>query len=145
MWSRLLYDLETHLAHGLGGDARAAGLQESEARLLLALDPDRGLSMSEVAARLGRDPTTATRFVDRAEQRELVERRAGRQDRRQRMVYLDLRGRACREALILRRRKRATEMVQAVQQATGLGESQVSWFLNALRDAIRDQREAPAA
>ena len=140
MWSQLLHDMETALARSLSGDAKAAGLQASEARLLLSLEPDRGLSMREVADRLARDPTTATRFVDRAEKRDLVERHAGRQDRRQRMVFLGVRGRACREALLLRRHQRANAMVQVVQQTTGLGENQIGWFLNALRDALRDAR-----
>lgn len=127
-----LYALELRLAAGLAEDARAAGVPEAVARVLMAAEEERGVSMREVARRVDRDPTTVTRFVDRASSDGWVERRPGTADRRQRMVVLTDAGRELRDALLATRQQRATRWLEDVQDATGLGEGQVSWFLDAL-------------
>jgi len=132
MWTTELERLETLLAEGLGEDAAAEALEASEARFLLALRPDEAVAMQEVARRLGRDPTTATRFADRVERRGLVERRAGSSDRRQRMARLTPEGSARRARLLERRETRARQLVDRVLEQTGLGEGQIGWFLSAL-------------
>ena len=56
------------LATALIGGRATGRLDRTEAvaRVLLCLEPGTGTAMTEVARRLGRDPSTATRFVDRA-------------------------------------------------------------------------------
>lgn len=137
MSSDALHALEVRLAAGLSQDARAARVPEAVARLLLAVEVDRGVSMTELARRLDRDPSTITRFVDRAVADGLLERRAGTADRRQRMVVPTPRGREVRHVLLTARQKREAQWLEAVQGATGLGEGQVSWFLDALIQAAR--------
>ncbi|MHC5012548.1 MAG: MarR family transcriptional regulator [Planctomycetota bacterium] len=131
MRSRPLEELEILLATGLRTDARAIGLREATARVLLVLEPDLALPMGEVARRLGRDPSTATRFVDRATEEGLVGRHEGR-DRRRRLAHLTPRGRDVRARLQDRRDARAAALPTAVQERTGLGAGEVEWFLEAV-------------
>jgi DNA-binding MarR family transcriptional regulator len=140
MWTHELQRLETLLGQGLGDDASEAGLAESEARLLLALEPGEHVAMNELARRLGRDPTTATRFADRVERRGLLTRRAGSRDRRQRMAVLTPEGAARREALCALRDARARRLLETVLEQTGLGEGQVAWFLGALLAGLESDR-----
>lgn len=136
MRERLLLDLERHLTAGLQADARRAGVTEATARVLLALDPAGGLPMGTVARRLGRDPSTATRFVDRAATRGLVARNPG-VDRRRRLAVLTAAGTELRERLLALRSARARALPGHVQAQTGLGEGEVGWFLEVLADALR--------
>lgn len=133
----LLDQLEIHLARGLAEDARFADRTEATARVLLAVEPGDGLAMGAVARRLGRDPSTATRFVDRAVAEGLVRRQAGQRDRRRRFVVLTPEGEVARDALLRRRRHRAESLLTAMLDSTGLGSGQVEWFLDALRDALQ--------
>lgn len=143
MASDALHSLEVRLAAGLSRDARAAQIPEAVARLLIAVEMDRGVSMRELARRLDRDPSTITRFVDRAVSDGLLERRAGTADRRQRMVIATPRGETVRHTLLEARRKRETRWLEAVQGVTGLGEGQVIWFLDALIDAADPRIDGP--
>ncbi len=143
MWVAPLLRLESLLAGGLNEDAALEGLEGSEARLLLVLEPGTGISMQELARRLGRDPTTVTRAADRAERHGLIERRPGSRDRRQRMTLLSETGLRRRLALVERRERRARSLVDAVLGETGLGEGQIAWFLAALVAGLERTAEPP--
>ncbi len=127
----LLRDLETRLALGLRSDAQRLTLREATARVLLAVGEDEAVAMSEVARRVGRDPSTATRFVDRATADALLQRDPAVEDRRRRLVRLTDRGREARAQLLERRRRRAQSLLDAILVDTGLGKGQVEWFLKA--------------
>ncbi len=131
MRSHLLDDLERLLCLGLRDDARRTGLAEATARVLLVLVPGEDLPMGDVATRLGRSRSTATRFVDRAVAEGLVERRTGL-DRRRRLAQLTPAGVTARESLSALRSQRAGALPRAVQERTGLGEGEVEWFVEAV-------------
>ena len=136
MTARLLHELEIHLARGLHLDAEAAGLREATARVLLAVREGETVPMSEIARRVGRDPSTATRFVDRAVVDGLLNRTPGVQDRRRRVVELTPEGLATRARLKEIRVARADSLTSATLSETGLGLDQLEWFLNALVTAL---------
>ena len=135
-WSRRLDDLERLLGLGLRADARRTGVNEATARVLLALEPGEEVPMGEVALRIGREPSTATRFVDRAVAEGLVERLLGL-DRRRRLARLTPAGVTAREALGAVRDLRTRALPRAIQERTGLGEDEVAWFVEALVRALR--------
>lgn len=135
MRSRLLDDLERLLARGLKADARHAGSTEATARILLVLSPGEAVPMGDVADRVGRDASTATRFVDRAVVAGLARREPGL-DRRRRLASLTAEGEAVRSRLLALRSARAAALPGAVRARTGLGEAEVEWFLDALVDAL---------
>ncbi len=135
----LLRDLETHLALGLRADASRVGLREATARVLLAVSEDEAVPMAEVARRVGRDPTTATRFVDRASEDELLQRHPAVEDRRRRLVRLTERGREARVRLLEVRRQRADALLESILGETGLGEGQVEWFLQAFVTGLQGE------
>ena len=132
----LLRDLETRLANGLRQDAARVGLLEATARVLLAVGADEAVAMTEVARRVGRDPTTATRFVDRATKDDLLRRDPGAEDRRRRLVRLTDLGREARQRLLDVRRHRADALLASILAETGLGEGQVEWFLQAFAKGL---------
>jgi DNA-binding MarR family transcriptional regulator len=134
--SSLLESLESRLARGLREDARALGRAESTARVLLALDPVSGISMGRLAERIDRDASTVTRFVHRAIREGLVERRSAAADRRTRLLVLTPSGRAVRAELAALRSERAASVREDVRGRTGLGEEEVTWFLEALDRAL---------
>ncbi len=134
--AHLLADLERLLAEGLRVDARRAGLPESTARVLLALEAGEEVPMSELAARIGRSPSTATRFADRATAAGLLRRETGL-DRRRRLATLTADGETARERLLRRCSQRAEALPRAVQRRTGLGAAEVEWFLASLVQALR--------
>jgi DNA-binding MarR family transcriptional regulator len=135
MIARLLDALEIHLGQALRNDARRLAQTEASARVLLALEPVESVPMTLVAERLGRDPSTATRFVDRAEADGLVLRVAGDADRRARLVRLTPKGDELRRALIDLRTQRGRSVLASVETHTGLNADQVQWFLKALAEA----------
>ena len=137
MISALLDALEVHLGHALRVDAQRLSQSEASARVLLAFEPGEAVPMADVAERLGRDPSTVTRFVDRAEADGLVLRVAGESDRRRRLARLTPKGEEIRRALVELRSTRARALVESVEGQTGLGSDQVQWFLQALSDAAR--------
>ena len=132
----MLHRLDQALADGFGEDAARVGRTEATARVLLAIAPGEGVPMGEMARRLGRDPSTATRFVDRVVREGLVQRGPGEVDRRCRVVGLTPDGEAMRQRLEVLRQDRARAIHEAVQGRTGLGPGQVDWFLQALADAV---------
>jgi len=131
MLTTLLRDLETRLALGLRADAGGVGLREATARILLAVDEDEAVAMTEIAHRVGRDPSTATRFVDRAAADDLLHRTPGARDRRRRLVRLTESGREARRRLLEGRRHHADAVVEAIREEMGLGRGQIEWFLQA--------------
>ena len=128
----LLHELEIRLAQGLHADAAEAGLREATARVLLALSEGDPVGMGEVARRVGRDPSTATRFVDRALADGLLERSRGLRDKRRRVVTLTPEGAQARQRLSEIRERRAQTLTEATLDETGLGLGQVEWFLQAV-------------
>lgn len=139
MMARLLHELEIHLARGLHQDAEAAGLREATARVLLAIRDGEQVTMTEVAQRVGRDPSTATRFVDRAVQDDLMIRAPGVKDKRRRVVRLTDSGRETRARLVEVRTARAEALTNATLAETGLGLDQLEWFLKALLSALSER------
>ena len=76
------------------------GLQVPEWRVLAALSDGDGIKLGELAAAALKRQPTMTKIVDRMERAGLVERRTGREDRRQVRIYITPAGRArVREAL----------------------------------------------
>ena len=131
-----LHTLGVRLAQGLRADARDVGLPESAARLLLAIEPSRDQSMSQLAVRIGRDTSTVTRFTDRAIKLELVLREPGSVDARQRIVRLTNLGMVKRDLLLQAAASRLERLVSQVRTQTGLGENNVNWFLQALTNSL---------
>ena len=139
MTARLLHELEIHLARGLHMDAEAADLREATARVLLAIRDGEQITMTEVALRVGRDPSTATRFVDRAVLDGLLIRAPGVKDKRRRVVRLTESGSATRARLVAVRTARAEALTSATLEETGLGLDQLEWFLKALLRALSER------
>ncbi len=136
MIARLLDTLEVHLGQTLRQDAARLGLSEATARVLLACEPGDLVPMTQLATRLGRENSTATRLVDRAEREGLVIRVAGADDRRSRIVRLSPAGEDRRRALLEQRELRAKALEAAVGAEIGLTPDQMEWFLTALARAI---------
>ena len=141
----LLDALETRLSAGLRKDAQAVSRMEATARVLLAMGPDEGVPMRELARRIARDPSTVTRFAERAAQEGLVEQRPGSEDRRQRLLHLTAAGRSTREALLARRRSRETHLKDGIASGTGLGAAEVEWFLAAVLEGLAPDRASPTS
>ena len=139
-----LTELETRLAGDLRQDAQTAGLLEATARVLLALAPEEGVPMSTLAERIGRDATTATRFVNRAEGDGLLARTAGTRDKRRRLVALTEAGQTARTRLVAVRERRAAALLERLLGATGLHEGQVEWFLASMLEGMRGEGGAAA-
>jgi DNA-binding MarR family transcriptional regulator len=96
-----------------------------QAQALRLLDPDRPLSMSEIAERLVCDASNVTGIADRLEARGLVERRSG-DDRRVKALALTPKGVEVRRHVIESMR-RPPEAIAALSQADQ----------RALRDILR--------
>lgn len=95
--------------------ARAAelGLTPAQAHALMVLQPDRTLTMRELAAGLDCDPSTVTGLADRLEAHGLVDRQAIPGDRRVKALALTQDG-VERRSLVLERLARAPESVTAL-------------------------------
>jgi DNA-binding MarR family transcriptional regulator len=143
MRSGLLDELEVLLGSSLVLDARGARHTEATARVLLAVRPDEGVPMGEIARRMGRDASTATRFVDRAAREGLVERERGA-DRRRRLVFLTRSGLDAHARLCALREIRARRLSETIRAETGLGAAEVEWFASGLVQALaRDGAPGP--
>lgn len=140
MWEQDLLRLEALLGRSLGADARRAGVREATARVLLALGEGTPRSMGAIAERIGRDPTTTTRFVDRAVAEGLVLRHPGTHDRRVRMVELTPQGEVARRALLKAWQERAARLGARLLARTGMVEGQSEWFLGELLRAAEAER-----
>jgi len=95
--------------------ARAAelGLTPAQAHALMVLQPDRTLTMRELAAGLDCDPSTVTGLADRLEAHGLVDRQAIPGDRRVKALALTSDG-VERRSQVLERLARAPESVAAL-------------------------------
>jgi MarR family transcriptional regulator, organic hydroperoxide resistance regulator len=80
------------------GAAQEFGLAPQQAMAIKHLDPDRALTMSELAQRLHCDNSNVTGIADRLEAAGLVERRPHPGDRRVKTLALTERGAAVRGA-----------------------------------------------
>jgi DNA-binding MarR family transcriptional regulator len=96
--------------------ARAAelGLTPAQAHALMVLQPDRTLTMRELAAGLDCDPSTVTGLADRLEAHGLVDRQAIPGDRRVKALALTSDG-VERRSQVLERLARAPESVTALE------------------------------
>jgi len=97
-----LADLLTDLAIQVNIVVRQAAsklqLTSSQAYLLFIIPPD-GISMSNLAYKLGIDNSTLTRNIQKLENAHLVERRAGSYDKRILNVFLTISGKEAASAL----------------------------------------------
>ena len=75
-----------------GSHLARIGLHPGQESLLKALAEDDGISMSDLAARLGVQPPTVTKMISRLAAQGYVERRQSAGDGRQAHVYLTERG-----------------------------------------------------
>jgi DNA-binding MarR family transcriptional regulator len=136
--------IETRIVEGLRAAAAAVGRAEATARVLLALGPEGGATMRDVARRIARDPSTVTRFVIRAVRERLVEQRPGTDDRRERRLHLTPLGQSVRSDLLARRLAHTQALKDAVQARTGLSADEVEWFLRVLHGGLEDARGVTA-
>lgn len=134
----LLDPIERWIAACLREDARFIGQTEATTRVLLALPEEGALPMQTVAQGMGREASTATRFVDRAVAQGLAVRVKGSTDRRRRRVSLTPEGQRLRDLLVRRRADREAELSERLQVHTGLGDGQLAWFLAAITSAMAD-------
>jgi DNA-binding MarR family transcriptional regulator len=79
---------------------RRLGLTPGDLKVLAILDPDEPRPMRALADALSVDPSMATWFVDRLEEKGLVERRPAPSDRRVKRVVLTPRGLRTRQRLL---------------------------------------------
>jgi DNA-binding MarR family transcriptional regulator len=107
----------------------------AQAQLLLQLDPDRPVPMSEVATTLGCDASNVTGLVDRWEERGLIERRASASDRRVKMVAVTSSGSKQRTKLLAR-------WYEAPAAIEGLPQRDLKELLRILRKAAGAGGEA---
>ena len=77
-------------------DEVAAGFELTPTQALALRNLDKPATMSQLAEKLGCEPSNVTAFIGRLEQRKLVERTPGSADRRVRQVSLTQRGRRLR-------------------------------------------------
>ena len=96
--ARFFFDTVRHRQRVLS----EAGLTPNDVRALMALDPERGRTMSELADEWLCDASNATFIVDRLEERGLAERRSVPTDRRVKMVVLTARGNRVRGRVLER-------------------------------------------
>jgi DNA-binding MarR family transcriptional regulator len=86
--------------------ARETELTTSQVLVLQLLEPDRELAIGDIAREVNLNQATVTTLVDRLEERQLVKRHKGKQDRRQVFVKLSSKGKAVLE--------QAPKLLQAV-------------------------------
>lgn len=124
--ARLLY--ETTFVFWGHFVARAAelGLAPTQAHALTVLEPDRPMTMREMAMALECDPSTVTGVADRLEAQGFIERQPLAGDRRVRALALTGAGRERRASLVAR-------LLEAPESVTGLPADQ----LHTLSDALR--------
>ena len=110
----LLFELSLANRARLIASLEEVDLTFPQAHALRLLDPDRPLSMSEIAERLVCDASNVTGIADRLEARGLVERRAGH-DRRVKALALTPKGVEVRRHVIESMR-RPPEAIAALSQ-----------------------------
>jgi len=113
-------------------------LTPAQAQLLLQLDPDRPVPMSEVAITLGCDASNVTGLVDRLEERGLLERRSDSADRRVKMVAVTTPGNKQRTKLLDR-------WYEAPASIASLSQSDLKELLRILRKAAAQSEAGTTA
>jgi len=88
--------------HQLIRAAADYGLTNVQAMVLLMIHSDRPRPMNSFCGALGCDPSNITGIIDGLQKKELITRTESPQDRRVKMVYLQPKGEAIREALLRR-------------------------------------------
>lgn len=99
---QLLVAISGQLKQRFASRAAEFDLSMSEAKVLMALDPDEALPMRVLARKLSYDASNLTGIVDGLEERGAVERRVDKSDRRVKAVVLTDQGLQIREGLSLR-------------------------------------------
>lgn len=96
---QLLVFMSSQLKQRFAARAAEFDLSMSEAKVLMALDPDDALPMRALARKLGYDASNLTGIVDGLEERGAVERRVDQSDRRVKAVVATEQGLQLRKAL----------------------------------------------
>jgi MarR family transcriptional regulator, organic hydroperoxide resistance regulator len=108
-----------------------------QARLLLDLEPERPVAMNELANALYCDASNITGLVDKLESRKLIERRAGADDRRVKMIAVTKLGVRLRATL-------RSRISQPPQSIASLSESEKKSLRDILRKALDNRTPASA-
>lgn len=126
----LFQELMSYYRSRLPKVAAELEIPPSQAHALLKIDPDRELTMSDVADRLCCDPSNVTGVIDRLESRGLVRREPTPQDRRVKALELTGEGKRLREKL----RKKLHE---APEEIASLGPTDQAELRRLLRLVLR--------
>jgi DNA-binding MarR family transcriptional regulator len=81
-------------------DSKGYDITVEQWMIMLLLWQENGQYQRQLAQNIGKDKTTVTRLVDGLERRDLVVRKPGSRDRRQKAVYLTPRGKKLERDLI---------------------------------------------
>ena len=84
----LLHDVARLMRKRFEQNAHDLGLTRSQAQVLMHLADNEGIHQGAMAEKLGVEPITLTRILDRLEEAGLIERLPYRQDRRVRLLRL---------------------------------------------------------
>jgi DNA-binding MarR family transcriptional regulator len=135
---QLLVTMGGRLKQRFATRAAEFDLSMSEAKVLMALDPDEALPMRALARKLDYDASNLTGIVDGLEERGAVERRVDESDRRVKAVVLTDRGLQIREALSLR-------LAEDAGPVGALNHEQLEELRSLLQLAIGDKGGEPSA
>jgi DNA-binding MarR family transcriptional regulator len=106
--------------HGISGRSAAElpyELTLPQLRALVVLDDDAAVTVKALAARLGIQPSTTTRLVDRLVAKDLIERTPGVEDRREVLLSLSAAGRRVVDTAMGFRRRAVREILEALSPA----------------------------
>lgn len=134
--ARLLYETTFVFWGHFVERAAELGLAPTQAHALTVLEPDRPMTMREMATALECDPSTVTGVADRLEAQGYIERRPLPGDRRVRALALTGPGRERRASLVAR-------LLEAPESVRGLPDAELRSLGDALRAILR--READLA
>jgi DNA-binding MarR family transcriptional regulator len=116
----LMFSGQAELAHAVAPILAEAKLGRAHQRALYYIGRQPDLNVGALIARLGITKQSLNRVLNELTERELVEVRAGRDDRRQRLLRLTGSGKALEAELFEAMRARmASAYAQAGQQAVG--------------------------
>jgi DNA-binding MarR family transcriptional regulator len=127
--SQLLFKLLMRHKVRFVEESAELGVSPIQARALLCLEPDRPLTMSEVAQELGCGPSNITAVIDKLEARALVTRRLRAGDRRIKTVAVTRKGAALRKSL-------SDRMARPAPWMLALGDEEQRQLVEILRRAL---------
>jgi DNA-binding MarR family transcriptional regulator len=107
----------SRVLHGISGRSAAELPHEltlPQLRALVVLDDDATVTVKALAARLGIQPSTTTRLVDRLVAKGLIERTPGVEDRREVLLSLSPAGRSVVDAAMSYRRSAVRDVLAAL-------------------------------